>query len=189
MTIRIKKNDRPEALIDTVREMSDVDLSVCFQCRKCSSGCTVAGQVQSPPSEVIRRLHLGAGNELLSSDLIWICVSCETCFARCPMGIDTVAVMDALRALAVERKAATPRGNIPLFNRSFLKTVNIFGRTHDLGLLAAYKIGTSSYMQDSEKVPMMLKKKKIAVLPSWGGNRKTVRRIFKKVRQRKGTVR
>jgi heterodisulfide reductase subunit C2 len=189
MTIRIKKSSGTRGLIDTVREMSDVDLNTCFQCKKCSSGCTVTGQVESPPSEIIRRLHLGAGDELLSSDLIWTCVSCETCYARCPMGIDTVAVMDALRALAVERKAATPRGNIPLFNRSFLRTVNIFGRTHDLGLMAAYRIGTSSYLQDSEKVPMMLKKRKIAILPSWGGNRKIVRRIFKKVRQSKGTVR
>lgn len=104
------------------------------------------------------------------------------------MGIDTPAVIDALRALAVERNAATPRGNIPLFNRSFLKTVNIFGRTHDLGLMAAYKIGTASYLRDWEKVPMMLKKKKIAILPSWGGNRKAVRRIFKKVKQSKGTA-
>ena len=188
MTIRIKKRSGTQGLIDTVQERSGVDLSVCFQCKKCSSGCTVADRVQSPPSEIIRRLHLGAGDELLGSDLIWTCVSCETCFARCPMGIDTPAVIDALRALAVERNAATPRGNIPLFNRSFLKTVNIFGRTHDLGLMAAYKIGTASYLRDWEKVPMMLKKKKIAILPSWGGNRKAVRRIFKKVKQSKGTA-
>ena len=192
MTIRIKKNNTP-TLLDTVQKMSDVDLSLCFQCKKCSSGCTVTGIVKSPPSEVIRCLQLGAGNELLNSDLLWTCVSCETCFARCPMGIDLVAVMDALRALAVKRKAATPEGNIPLFNRSFLKTVNLLGRTYDLGLIAAYKIGTSSYLQDSEKVPMMLKKKKIAILPSLGGNRNSVKRIFEKVRQNtlqnKGKVR
>ena len=188
MTIRIKKSRASRNLLETVQEMSGVDLSICYQCRKCSSGCAVAGLAASPPSEMIRRLQLGAGNELLNNDLIWICVSCEICFARCPMGIDMVAVMDALRALAVERNAETPKGNIPLFNRSFLKTVNIFGRAYDFGLMAAYKIGTSSYMQDSEKIPMMLKKKKIAILPSWSVNRKTVKKIFKKVGQNKGTV-
>jgi len=183
MTIRIKKSGTVRGLIATIQEMSGVDLNLCYQCKKCSSGCTVAGLTSSPPSEIIRRLHLGAGNELLDSDLIWTCVSCETCFARCPMRIDMVAVMDALRALTVERNAATPEGNIPLFNRSFLKTVRMLGRAYDLGLIAAYKIGTSSYLRDSEKVPMMIKKKKITILPSWSGNRKTVKTIFKKTVQ------
>ncbi len=165
--------------------MSGVDIGLCYQCRKCSCGCTVSGHVPSPPSELIRRLQLGAGNELLSNSLIWTCVSCETCHARCPMGIDLVSVMDVLRKLAVERNAAVPEGNIPLFNRAFLKTVKIFGRTYDLGLMALYKSGTSSYGRDSDKIPVIFRKKKIAILPSWSPNRKTVKRIFAKVRQNK----
>jgi hypothetical protein len=97
-----------------------------------------------------------------------------------------VSVMDALRTLAVEKKASVPEGNIPLLNRAFLKTVELFGRTYDLGLITAYKIGTSSYLQDADKVPMMIKKKKIALLPSLGADRKTVRRIFKQARKSKG---
>ena len=52
---------------------------------------------------MMRRLHLGAGDELLDSDLVWMCLSCETCSARCPMGIDVAAVIDALRKLALEQ--------------------------------------------------------------------------------------
>jgi len=185
MTIRIKKGQTGKGLLDTVAKMSGVDLSVCYQCKKCSCGCTVSNHAQSPPSEIIRRLQLGAGDELLNNDLIWTCVSCETCFARCPMGIDMVSIMDALRKLAIERKAAIPEGNVPLFNKAFLNTVNIFGRTYDLGLMAIYKIGTASYKQDTDKLPIILKKKKIAILPSWSANRKTVKRIFKKARQNK----
>jgi heterodisulfide reductase subunit C2 len=184
MTIRITRNRTKKGLLDTVVKMSGADLSVCFQCRKCACGCTVSGRAQSPPSELIRRLQLGAGEELLS-DLIWTCVSCETCYARCPMGIDTVAVMDALRKLAVAKKAPVPEGNVPLFNGSFLKTVRFFGRTYDLGLLALYKIGTASYLQDTDKLPVMVKKRKIAFLPSWSANRKTVRQIFKKAGEEK----
>ena len=40
----------------------------------------------------------------LKSDLVWMCVSCETCFARCPMKIDMAAIMDALRNIAVHKK-------------------------------------------------------------------------------------
>jgi len=188
MTIRIKRGQTEKRLLDTVTEISGVDLSVCYQCKKCSCGCTVSTHAQSPPSEIIRRLQLGAGNELLNNDLIWTCVSCETCYARCPMGIDMVSVMDALRSLAIKRKAAVPKGNVPLFNRAFLKTVEIFGRTYDLGLMALYKIGTASYAQDTDKLPLMVKKRKIAFLPSWSSGRKTVKQIFARARNNKGII-
>ena len=131
--ITIKKNKTSRALKDAVEKMSGVDLSVCFQCKKCSSGCPVAKLAKTRPSEIMRRLHLGAGDELLESDLLWMCVSCETCSARCPMGIDVAAVMDALRKLALERGASKQEGNVPLFNQAFLKTVEIFGRTYEIG--------------------------------------------------------
>ena len=74
--IRIKKNKAETGIIDAVEELSGVELCKCFQCRKCSSGCPVAPFSDSSPSEIIRRLHLGAGEELLSSDFIWVCASC-----------------------------------------------------------------------------------------------------------------
>lgn len=185
MTIRIKKDKISQGLLRTVEKMADVDLSVCFQCKKCDSGCPVSNLTGSPPSEILRRLHLGAGNELLTSDLVWMCVSCETCFARCPMGIDIPSVIDALRGLAVEQKTPAPEGNMPFFNRVFLKTVEIFGRTYDLGMIVAHKIGTKSYMKDADKFPVMLKKRKIALLPPRGADRKMAKRIFDSVRRKK----
>ena len=186
MSIRIKKGETGKEIINTVQEMCDVDLSLCFQCKKCSSGCPVSGLVESPSSEIIRRLQLGVGDEILDSDIVWTCVSCETCFARCPMGIDMASVMDALRALAIKRKAAVPEGNVPLFNSAFLKTVRIFGRTYDLAMVGMYKIGTKTFMKDTDKFPAILKKKKIALLPTFGADRKRVKRIFNKARQNKG---
>ena len=184
ITIKNKKNG--QGLKQAVEEISGVDISVCFQCKKCSSGCPVAKLTRSRPSEIMRQLHLGAGNELLESDLVWMCASCETCSARCPMGIDVAAVIDALRRLALERGAAKQKGNVPLFNRAFLKTVETFGRSYEIGMIAAYKLGTGKLMNDTEKFPAMLKKGKIALLPPRGGDRKTVRRIFKTIKQNKG---
>jgi heterodisulfide reductase subunit C len=146
----------------------------------------VAKLTKSRPSEIMRQLHLGAGNELLESDLVWMCASCETCSARCPMGIDVAAVIDALRRLALERGASKQKGNVPLFNRYFLKTVETFGRSYEIGMITAYKIGTGKFMNDTEKFPTMLKKGKIALLPPRGGDRKTVKRIFKTIKQNKG---
>ena len=185
MALRIKKGQTDRGIIHEVEEISGVDLSVCYQCKRCTSGCPVAGLSELAPAEMMRRLHLEGGEELLASDLIWMCASCETCSARCPMGIDVAAVMDALRVLAVERGAPKPEGNVPLFNRAFLRTVKAFGRTYDIGMISAYKFGTGKLLDDTEKFPTMLKKGKIALLPSFGADRKTVKRIFKKVQQNK----
>ncbi|MFH1156121.1 MAG: 4Fe-4S dicluster domain-containing protein [Pseudomonadota bacterium] len=187
--MRISKSKKAAKLKDAVKQLSGVDIDACYQCRKCSCGCTVTGIAASPPSEMIRRLQLGADDELLDNDLIWTCVSCDICYARCPMGIDTRAVMDALRTLAVTKGRAPGPGNVPLLDRSFLKTVEIFGRTYDLAMITAYKIGTSSFGQDMDKFPVLLKKRKIALLPSLGGDRKTVKQIFNTIRQNKETSR
>ena len=102
------------------------------------------------------------------------------------LGIDVAAVIDALRRLALERGASKQKGNVPLFNRAFLKTVETFGRSYEIGMIAAYKLGTGKLMNDTEKFPAMLKKGKIALLPPRGGDRKTVKRIFKTIKHSNG---
>lgn len=187
MTLKIKKQTVQNGLIRTVEEMSDVNLSSCYQCKKCSSGCPVAKLTTSPPSEIIRRLLLGAGNELLQTDIIWLCLSCGTCYARCPMQINIVSVIDALRTIAVEKEASKPQGNMPLFNREFLRTVKTYGRSYDLSMILGYKLGTLTLMKDTEKFPVMLKKGKMALLPPSGADKHIVKRVFHRAKQDKGT--
>ena len=85
-----------------------------------------------------------------------------------------------LSANKMRIEADKQKGNVQQFNKSFLRSVRIFGRTYDLGMIAAYKIFTSSYMKDADKFPMMLRKGKIALLPSFKGEKKYIKRIFKK---------
>jgi heterodisulfide reductase subunit C len=187
MTIRIKKQSAADSLIRIVEKKADVSLNRCYQCQKCSVGCPVANQAESPPSEIIRRLQLGAGNELLQTDLIWTCLSCETCYARCPNEINFAAVIDALRSVALERGVAQPEGNPPLFNRLFLNTVKTFGRAYDLQMIALYKIRTGNIMADMDKFPTMIKKGKMALLPPSGADKRKVHRIFSRLPPNKGT--
>jgi heterodisulfide reductase subunit C2 len=186
MTMRISKRNKTGDLKAVVEKKAHVQLSACYQCKKCSIGCPVADQVTSPPSEIIRRLQLGAGNELLETELVWTCISCETCAARCPNQINFPAVIDALKALAVEKGAATPVGHAPLFNKLFLSTVKTYGRSYELQEIALYKLGSGNLMQDMDKFPTMVLKGKIALLPPIGVNTGRVKRIFKKAAQKKG---
>jgi heterodisulfide reductase subunit C2 len=186
MTMKITKQSKANSLRGTVEEMSGADLSTCYQCRKCSSGCPVGKQTSTCPSEIVRRLNLGAGNELLESDLVWMCLACETCYGRCPNQINIPAVIDALRALAIERGVTIPQGNIPLFNRKFLDMVKIYGRSYEFPMIAAYKLGTGNVMADMDKFPTMLMKGKMALLPPSGAEKGTVKRIFEKSGRNRG---
>jgi heterodisulfide reductase subunit C len=182
MAIQITKERKTESLINDIERISGIKISECLQCKKCSNGCSVVSISRIGPSEIIRRLQLNAGDELLGNDLIWMCASCEICFSRCPMKIDMAAVMDALRVLSLQKKHLGRRERVHVFNKSFLNTVKMFGRTYDLGMMAAYKVGTSTYMQDTDKFPMMLGKRKIALLPSLKADRKYIKRIFSKTK-------
>jgi hypothetical protein len=55
-----------------------------------------------------------------------------------------------------------------------------------MAMVGLYKVGSGNLMGDTEKFPAMLKKKKIALLPSLNADRKTVRRIFNKTKKKKG---
>jgi heterodisulfide reductase subunit C2 len=183
MTIRIRKDNSAGAIARRIEEMTGVSLGACFQCRKCTCGCPVSSMTGAGPSEIMRRLHLGAGEELLAEDIVWVCASCETCSARCPTGVDVAKVFDALRMLAIERSAHAPAGKQPLFNRAFLKTVEMFGRTFDMGMIAAYKLGSGKLMSDTEKFPSMVMKGKIALTPPRGADKAKVGRVFGMVRK------
>jgi len=167
-------------------ELDGATLSGCFQCQKCSSGCPIAAQADVKPHEIVRLAQLGARQELLSSRFIWECTSCGTCEARCPQGVDLPAAIDALRRLSREGGfVAEPA--VATFNDIFLDIVRQLGRTHELALMAAFKLRTRRFTQDVAKLPMMLRKGKFALLPRLVPGRDHRQRLFRRVReQRKG---
>ena len=178
MTITIKRERTAEKLIEQVKGDSGVNLNLCLQCRKCTGGCPAASYTGTSPSEIIRKLQLGASDELLDEEFIWLCASCGTCYERCPMKISMADVVDSLRIIAASKKAKSPRGNMPLMNRLLLSGMKTFGRTYDLGAMMLYKAGTFSF-KDTGKFPMILRKGKIALFPAKGADREIVKQIFR----------
>lgn len=178
MAIVINKEKQAGDLIRDVQILSGIDIRSCLQCKKCSNGCAVAGLTKVHPSDIIKNMQINTEDKIFESDLIWMCASCETCFERCPMKINMAAVMDAFRIISAQKNAPQQKGNVPLFNKSFLRTVRMFGRTYDIGMIAAYKSGTSTWLKDTDKFPMMLLKGKIALLPSFRADKKYTRLIF-----------
>lgn len=112
------------ALPDRLRRENQL-VSVCYQCRKCSSGCPLTFAMDLLPDQVIRLALLGQEAPVLGSNTIWVCSSCETCTTRCPNGIDIAAVMDWLKEEALRRgKIKTlPQPEVAAFHRLFLDSI------------------------------------------------------------------
>lgn len=166
--------------LEEVQCRSGTPVAACFQCHKCSSGCPIGPDMDLLPSQVVRLMQLGLEDEVLQSQAIWLCASCEACTTRCPMEIDIAAVMDALRIMAVRRKAEIPDRRGKHFNRSFLGSVRNHGRVFEAGMMTAYKLRTGDLMADVDKAPKMIAKGKLSFLPKRSGSVKEVRDVFRR---------
>ena len=154
----------------------------CLQCRKCTNGCPVAARADIPPHRIARMIQLGQVDELLASRIIWECTSCQTCATRCPQKVDIAALNDALRRLSRARGQADRGSTVPTFNDIFLRTVRRHGRMYEAGLMGSYKLRTRRFLADLEKVPLMLLKGKLALLPPWVRGFWARRRLFRRAR-------
>jgi heterodisulfide reductase subunit C len=75
----------------------------CFTCGTCTASCPVA-EVHSEydPRKIIRMAILGMREEILSSDILWMCSRCYTCYALCPQNVKFTDVISVLRSMAIK---------------------------------------------------------------------------------------
>jgi heterodisulfide reductase subunit C len=99
MRINLSRNDAQNSIIKKVEDISEQNISACYQCGKCSAGCPMVTLMDLLPNQIIRLVQLGQIDDVLNSKTIWLCASCFTCTARCPKGVDLAKIMEALRLL------------------------------------------------------------------------------------------
>jgi heterodisulfide reductase subunit C2 len=172
-----------------ISEHIGVQVEKCYQCGKCSAGCPVAGEMDYPPSLLLRMLQTGdkeLEQKVLKSYTIWLCVSCEMCYQRCPMEIDIPSMCDFLRTKSLELGLVNSKAkNIVTFHKAFLSSIKGTGRLYELGLIAKYKLGSMNLLQDVELAPGMLSKGKLHFLPEKIKNTAQMKRIFNKTISKK----
>jgi heterodisulfide reductase subunit C len=167
---------------EIIKETSGVDVNVCYQCRRCTSGCPVTFAMDYTPTQLVHAIRLGLRELVLNSTTIWLCASCETCTTRCPQELDLVKVMDALRITAVHAGIKPKLPEIATFYHVGLDNIRFFGRMYELGLVGMLKLSTGKFTKDIGLGIKMLKKGKLKLLPSFQGSA-TTRRIFAKVKE------
>jgi len=157
------------------------DVLLCYQCKKCSNGCPVAFAMDIFPHQIMRAIQLGLRNEVLGSSTIWLCASCQTCSTRCPNDIDIAGVMDVLRQIALEYEITPKEPEVPIFHKTFLKSIKRHGKVFELGMMGFYKLRTRDLFSDMKLGAEMLKRGKFKLFPHRVQGTKEIKTIFKKV--------
>jgi heterodisulfide reductase subunit C len=155
-------------------------INQCYQCGKCSAGCPVASEMDLMPHQMVRLAVLGDEDRIISSNSIWLCLTCHTCGARCPNGIDVPSLLDPIRHKVLQQSIETKESNVPAFHKAFMKTIKMFGRVHELTLIGLYKMKTKTYFNDMKLGMDMFKKGKIHIFPHRSPHRGEVKQLFNK---------
>lgn len=78
------------------------EIKPCYSCASCTSVCPVREVIDDfDPRRIIHMIVLGMREEVLSSDLIWFCCLCNSCYFVCPQGIRFSRIARELRKIAI----------------------------------------------------------------------------------------
>jgi len=136
------------------------------------------------PSQVLHLLQLELpefDEKVLRSFSIWLCLTCETCIARCPQEVDIPKIMDYLRGESVKQKKVNPKAkDIIAFHKAFLDSIEQTGRLFEIGLIADYKARSLHLVKDVLLAPKMFIKGKLGLFPEMIKDRVNLKKIFRR---------
>ena len=149
-----------------IQKRTGENVFLCYQCRKCSSGCPGRMFMQTSPAQFMRMAQLGMVEEAIKQNTIWYCMSCQTCTARCPAGIDIAHVVDTVRIIAQEKNIKTNTNNIKLFNWIWMTILHFTGRMYEVALTGGLNVLTLKPFKDLALGKKMIFNGKLKLLPS-----------------------
>jgi heterodisulfide reductase subunit C len=109
------------ALVDEIAaEPGGENIRHCFACGTCTASCPVREVTERyNPRRIIHMALLGLREPVLSSDFIWLCSTCYSCYERCPQDVRITELMHAIKNVAVRHGYIHP---------SFRAQVELLGR-------------------------------------------------------------
>jgi heterodisulfide reductase subunit C len=141
------------------------DVLKCIQCGTCSGSCPNAAVMDHTPRKLIQMVKAGMRNEVLSSNSMWMCLSCYTCTVRCPRDIKITDLMHSLECLAVRHRMTSGRTHTPAMYRSFSDYVYTLGNVPEFGFMAWFYMLTNP-LRATRMTPLLwklIKHRRIAV--------------------------
>ena len=91
----------PNFKFEIAKEPGGENILYCFQCGTCVSVCPVAAKNSKyDPRKIIGMSLLGMREEVLSSEALWLCSTCYSCYIRCPQNVKITSVIAAIQNIA-----------------------------------------------------------------------------------------
>ncbi|MGQ4910544.1 MAG: 4Fe-4S dicluster domain-containing protein [Candidatus Thorarchaeota archaeon] len=105
------------------------ELSACFACSTCTAACPIANVWKYKPHQLIRMILLGMREEVLSSEEIWLCLTCFQCQERCPQKVRVTDILFDCKNLAAEEGKIPP--NVAALGKQLVETGQLYTVTAD----------------------------------------------------------
>ena len=83
---------------------------------------------------------LGDEKNAYSNELLWKCLSCNTCGTRCPNNINTGRIVESLKKMTKEAGIKPLRAEVMHFHTSCYNDSLRWGRVSEMGLMGEYEI-------------------------------------------------
>jgi heterodisulfide reductase subunit B len=159
------------SLAKRIQEQTGENVYLCYHCVKCTSGCPLTEFFDLAPNQVMRAAQLGMEDLVFNSRSPWMCASCQTCTTRCPQGLDVARIMDFIVSEAMARGIPPKVPEVALFNKVFLRNVNVLGRASELGLMAEMNLRRQQPFKDLDLGLQLIKHGKLRLLPEMVSSR------------------
>ncbi len=139
----VQDEEKEKQFLEELAEYGGEDLKEtvrsCYQCGTCSGGCPTSYAMDYTPRQIVRMIQFGMRDEVLSSSMLWLCASCNTCITRCPRKVEILRLITTLKGMSM-REGIEAQKEGPAFYKSFLSVLKKSGRLNELNLTT--EIGT-----------------------------------------------
>lgn len=103
VAIEISDRSYDAEFVKKLEEISGENVHKCMQCGTCSAACPMSESMDAPPRQIILFSHYGLKERVSAANTVWLCATCQSCFARCPRGLDLTKIMEGIRQLALRK--------------------------------------------------------------------------------------
>lgn len=107
-TMGLPEEEQKKIAANIIEKIGIEKAEFCYQCAKCTSGCEAMKLLELEPHRIMGLVKIGFIDELINSEIIWMCVTCMKCKERCPQNMSPVDVLFALKNMVVKAGKQIP---------------------------------------------------------------------------------
>jgi len=142
----------PNFKYEVAKQPGGEGIKRCFACGTCSAGCPIrAIDEKYNPRKIIRMVLLGMKERVLSSDFIWLCSTCYTCYERCPQDVRLVDIMRVLKNMAVKE------GYIHPLYKEQMRLINSYGTVYKIENRRRERYGLPPFKSEAKEIEEIFK--------------------------------